>query len=270
MEDFLFEDSLLESMEVVSFEERDINEVIRENAHALLDAEMDLEEILHESTVIVTEASGGEKTGIIKRIFDKIKEFIKKFINWVKSLMKKTQNVVKNIALPGMNVKVKLANFAKVNKAVEDVKVDIKDECINVRFEKMKERMEEKYDFKENMSPKMAKFTEQLNASWEEIEFSTMCNIKSSLVVFKTCNEDILKLLNDLDDGVSGAQAGLVKVGAVAESMKDYELANYIIKTANQTVEIIQTIINEVKRIYDEDIKLRKSYIAKYKKKELK
>ena len=270
MQDFLFEDSLLESMEVVSYEERDIDEVVRENAHALLDAQLDMEEILNESSIIVTEASEGEKTGVIKKLFNKVKEFIKKFIEWVKSLIKKSQKAVKNIAMPGMNVKVKLANFSKINRAVDDVKLNIKDECINVKFDKLKERMEENYDFKERMESKMVKFKEALDSCWEEIEFSTICEIKSSVILFKTCNEDILDLLNDLHDGTSDAQDGLEKIGMVAERMNDYDLAKYIINMANQTVAIIQTVINEIKHIYDEDVRLRKTYIAKYRKKELK
>lgn len=91
MEEFLFEDSLLESMEIVSFEERDIYEVIRENAHALLDAQMDMEEILYENNIIVLEASG-DKKGFIRRMLDKIKQYIKKFKDWIMSLLRKKKD----------------------------------------------------------------------------------------------------------------------------------------------------------------------------------
>lgn len=92
MEEFLFEESLLESMEIVSFEERDINEIVRENAHALLDAEMDMEELLCESGLeLVEEGFIDTVKAKIKAIFDKIKELIRKFIAWVKSLFKKKE-----------------------------------------------------------------------------------------------------------------------------------------------------------------------------------
>lgn len=94
MEEFLFEDSLLESMEIISFEERDIDEVLRENAHALLDAEMDLDEILYESgSEIVTEGVGSSIKEWAKKLWEKIVNMWKKFIDWIKNLMKKSDSV---------------------------------------------------------------------------------------------------------------------------------------------------------------------------------
>ena len=97
MDEFLFEESLLESMEILSFEERDINDIVRENAHALLDAEMDMEELLCESGLeLVEEGFIDNAKAKIKAIFTKIKELIRKFIEWVKSLFKKKEEAAKN------------------------------------------------------------------------------------------------------------------------------------------------------------------------------
>lgn len=97
MDELLFEDNLLESMEIISFEERDINEIIRENSHALLDAEMDMEEILYESnTYILTESSG---ENFFKRAFKKLKALWDKFIAWIKSII----NKIKDIRNPDSN-----------------------------------------------------------------------------------------------------------------------------------------------------------------------
>lgn len=97
MDEFLFEESLLESMEILSFEERDINDIVRENAHALLDAEMDMEELLCESGLeLVEEGFIDNAKAKIKTLFTKIKELIRKFIEWVKSLFKKKEEAAKN------------------------------------------------------------------------------------------------------------------------------------------------------------------------------
>ena len=89
MEEFLFEENLLESMEIVSFEERSIDEIIRENAHALLDAEMDLEDILTESIEVTMEGTGDNIRAKIKAIWEKVKQYVKKFLDWIRSLFKK-------------------------------------------------------------------------------------------------------------------------------------------------------------------------------------
>ena len=97
MDEFLFEESLLESMEILSFEERDINEIVRENAHALLDAEMDMEELLCESGLeLVEEGFVNNVKAKIKALFNKIKELIRKFIEWIKSLFKKKEEAINN------------------------------------------------------------------------------------------------------------------------------------------------------------------------------
>ena len=88
--DFLFEESLLENMEIVSFEERTPDEIMRENAHYMLDIEMDFQEIMEEDYVeTVTEGFAGTVMEKIKAVFRKIKEYISKFIEWVKNLFKK-------------------------------------------------------------------------------------------------------------------------------------------------------------------------------------
>ena len=97
MDEFLFEESLLESMEILSFEERDINDIVRENAHALLDAEMDMEELLCESGLeLVEEGFVNNVKAKIKALFNKIKELIRKFIEWIKSLFKKKEEAINN------------------------------------------------------------------------------------------------------------------------------------------------------------------------------
>lgn len=94
MMDFLFEENLLESMEIVSFEERPPEQIIRENAHYMLDIEMDFQEIMEENYVeAVTEGFAGTVMDKIKAIFRKIKEYISKFIEWVKNLFKKKDAV---------------------------------------------------------------------------------------------------------------------------------------------------------------------------------
>ena len=97
MDEFLFEESLLESMEILSFEERDINDIVRENAHALLDAAMDMEELLCESGLeLVEEGFVNNVKAKIKALFNKIKELIRKFIEWIKSLFKKKEEAINN------------------------------------------------------------------------------------------------------------------------------------------------------------------------------
>lgn len=85
MDEFLFEENLLESIEVISYEERDINVILRENAHALLDYEMDLQDIMESE--IVMEGF----IDIIKEKISKIISYINKFIEWVKNFVKSKQ-----------------------------------------------------------------------------------------------------------------------------------------------------------------------------------
>lgn len=91
MEELLFEESLLESIEVLSLEERSIDEILRENSHALLDAEMDLEELLCESGIEVLSESSGDN--FFKRAFNKLKALWDKFITWIKSIINKIKNI---------------------------------------------------------------------------------------------------------------------------------------------------------------------------------
>ena len=92
MEEFLFEESLMDSMEIVSFEERDISQIVRENAHALLDAQMDMMEICDDNEFVM-ESQG--PVSFIENIFRKIKELLIRFKNWLVSLFKKEEAVEK-------------------------------------------------------------------------------------------------------------------------------------------------------------------------------
>lgn len=120
MDELLLEDIQLESMEILSLEERGVDEVIRENLHSLLDAELDIEEILYESVIVLE--SGGDKKSLIRRMLDKIKEFIRKIKNWVNSIIKRKKKnekeQTKNTNTPEEKQTVEEKDYREYNKAI--------------------------------------------------------------------------------------------------------------------------------------------------------
>ena len=255
MEDFLFEDSLLESMEVVSYEERDINEVVRENAHALLDAEMDLNDILCESNIdVVTEGAVSDIGKKIKELWDKLKALIKKFIDWVVSLIKQDKAASKkssgyqkqkegDVEIPSAPSKgnVKLFN-AKGAVSV-----------INQRMGKLKDLVSGDFDYKEvkdeidNVKDLCLKDLEKL---WYDGSINEVIEEKNGTVYYHNVNSDFEDILKAISAEVEQMEA-LTKMNPNEQA--DPERFKKGVPVVQLLISTTQAILTELQKIFKED-----------------
>ena len=261
-DDFLSEDSLLESMEVVSFEERDIDEVVRENAHALLDAEMDLEEILYESNMeLVTEGTLSKIGTKIKELWQKLKAMVKKFIDWVISLIKKDKSASKSSST---TTKEDNGKGGSVSQKEDDVKIpdapskgDIRlfnakgaARVIGERFAILQKMVDNSDHFDANQTKnEIINIKElcfkDLEKLWYNGDISEVIEVSNGTVYYHNVNSDFEDLLR----GLSTEITDLENLCQTNKFNSDPER----ISTVKLLISVSQSILAQLQKIFKED-----------------
>ena len=278
MDEFLFEESLLESMEILSFEERDINEIVRENAHALLDAEMDMEELLCESGLeLVEEGFVNNVKAKIKALFNKIKELIRKFIEWIKSLFKKKEEAINNasneksastsgnsnkrlgsgVSSNGGNtesktnekwksVRVELLNIDKLAKLCyslydemqENASVNV-NASIDEEVKVTKEALERSYSQMEN----------QIGYCWEETGVEKIITVKDGKFQYESINKKLLEVLERCQKFVQTFESDMDR--KISQLKNEYDenvlwsLTQVIVGLLNKHLALLKSVYNK-------------------------
>lgn len=256
MEDFLFEEELMESMEVLSFEERDIDEVVRENAHALLDAEMDMEELLCESSIeVLTEGTMADIGRKIKEMWAKLKALIKKFIDWIRSLIKKESSTTSK----------KSSGYQKQKE--DDVKIpdapskgDIRlfnakgaIAVIRERMGKASAVLENDFDVKEAMDElnniKELCFKD-LEKLWYNGNISEVIEERNGTIYYHNVNSDFEDILKALHAEIEEVEA-MTKMDPNQHG--DPERFKRAIPVVKLLISVSQAILAELQKIFKED-----------------
>lgn len=282
MEDLLFDELLLESMEIVSFEERDMDEIIRENSHLLLDAEMDLEELLCESGLEFLEEGLMSNLGKkIKELWAKLKAYIKKFIDWVVSLIKKDKSASKDASNSDSKDDSKTTGTKKSDNNVknknhrgDDIEIPKPPSTGNIRLFNAKgsEKLLEtrflhflKDDFKKQIADgsidiqdaiKDVRETAEvckkdLSKFWYNGNVSEVIEEKNGTWYYHTVNSDFEDLLKDARNDVEFLEKQLSSFNP--DEQEDPEFARKVFPLMQAIVSAIQSVIAEYQKIFKED-----------------
>lgn len=264
MDELLFEDSLLESMEIISFEERYIDEVVRENAHALLDAEMDLEEILYESNIeLLTEGTLSKMGEKIKELWQKLKAMVKKFIDWVVSLIRKDKSASKS-----STAKEEKGSGGITSQKEDDVKIpdapskgDIRlfnakgaDRVLGERFNKFEKIIQDAKHVDMNECKRELLNTKELcfkdlEKLWYNGSVDEVIEVSNGVVYYRNVNSDFEDLLKEMSNMIND----LERLSQNNEFENDPEKSRLYVSFIQLSVSVSQSILAQLQKIFKQD-----------------
>lgn len=288
MDELLLEDIQLESMEILSLEERDMDEIIRENSHLLLDAEMDLEELLCESGLEFLEEGLMSNLGKkIKELWAKLKAYIKKFIDWVVSLIKKDKSASKDASNSGSkddsnsgskddskttgtkksdnNVKNHRGYYIEIPKPPSTGNIRLfnakgTENLIETRFFSFvsngfkKQIADGSIDIQDAIKEvrEIAEVCKKdLSKFWYNGNVSEVIEEKNGTWYYHNVNSDFEDLLRDLNDNVEYIEKELSTFNP--DEQEDPEFARKFFPLLQAVVSAIQSVIAEYQKIFKED-----------------